>query len=57
LFHPGGLNVCYALTDDDMKKTKFAITQGLGSVRNAIWKNDWSELKGDLIKPVVTVRQ
>jgi glutamate-1-semialdehyde aminotransferase len=57
LFHPGGLNVCYALTDDDMKKTKFAITQGLGSVRNAIRKNDWSELKGDLIKPVVTVRQ
>lgn len=57
LWHPGGGNVCYALTDRDMEITKHAITKGLSSVRHAIWNNDWSGLKGNIIKPVVTVRQ
>ncbi len=57
LWHPGGGNVCYALTDKDMEVTKAAITEGLSCVRYAILKNDWSSLKGDIIKPVVTVRQ
>lgn len=57
LFHPGGLNVCYALSDSDMEVTFKAINKGLESVCGAIKNNDWSALKGDIIKPVVTVRQ
>jgi glutamate-1-semialdehyde aminotransferase len=57
LWHPGGGNVCYALTDRDMEVTKHAITKGLSSVRHAVWNNDWSGLKGNIIKPVITVRQ
>lgn len=57
LFHPGGMNVCYALTDDDMKVTKRAIDSALDVVEVALRKNDWSALKGNLIQPVVTVRQ
>lgn len=57
LIHPSGLNVCYALTDDDMHATFNAINQGLDTVRHAVKNNDWSALKGDIIKPVVTVRQ
>lgn len=57
LFHPGGLNCCYALTDEDMQTTFQAISQGLHAVRDAVMKGDWSALKGDIIKPVVTVRQ
>jgi glutamate-1-semialdehyde aminotransferase len=56
LCHPGGMNVCYALTDEDMKKTSHAVSVGLYAVRDALLKNDWSSLKGDIIKPVVTVR-
>jgi glutamate-1-semialdehyde 2,1-aminomutase len=57
LAHPGGLNVCYALTDDDMRVTCKAITEGLKEVQLAEYSNNWSMLKGNLIKPVVTVRQ
>jgi glutamate-1-semialdehyde 2,1-aminomutase len=57
LLHPGGLNCCYALTDNDMKVTFSGIDQGLCAVREAQLHDDWSALKGDLIKPVVTVRQ
>lgn len=57
LFHPGGLNVSAALTSEDMEITYTAIERGLKAVREAIWKDDWSLLKGDIIKPVVTVRQ
>lgn len=57
LFHPGGMNICYALTDDDMCVTQRAITQGLDAIERAVRTNDWSALKGDIIKPVVTVRQ
>lgn len=57
LFHPGGMNCCYALTDRDMQVTFDAITHALGEVRRAEYVNDWSSLKGDIIKPVVTVRQ
>lgn len=58
LWHPGGGNVCYALTDEDMVATKNAITHALTSVRDAMGHGgDWSALKGDVIKPVVTVRQ
>lgn len=56
LLHPGGLNVCYALTDEDMQNTFRAFHEGLTAVRNAVAKDDWSALKGDIIKPVVTVR-
>ncbi len=56
LAHPGGLNVCYALTDRDMQTTFDAITNALGEVYRAEYSNDWSALKGDVIKPVVTVR-
>ena len=56
LFHPGGLNCCYALTDDDMCITQQAITKGLDAVDNAIELGDWSTLKGNIIQPVVTVR-
>lgn len=56
LFHPGGLNCCYALTDADMQKTFKAVHHGMKAVRDAVAKNDWSALKGDIIKPVVTVR-
>lgn len=57
LFHPGGMNVCYALTDEDMQVTCSAVSKGLGSVAHAIKNDDWSKLKGDIIKPVVTVRK
>lgn len=57
LLHPSGLNVCYALTDDDMRVTFNAIDRGLDAVRHAVQRSDWSALKGDIIKPVVTVRQ
>lgn len=56
LFHPGGMNVCYALTDEDMSVTKKAIETALDAVEIALRKNDWSALKGNLIQPVVTVR-
>ena len=56
LWHPGGGNVCYALTDKDMVTTQNAIAHGLSSVRKAIERNDWYELKGNIIQPVVTVR-
>jgi glutamate-1-semialdehyde 2,1-aminomutase len=57
LFHPGGLNVCYALTDEDIKTTVLALEHGLLCVSESVLHDDWSMLKGDLIKPVVTVRQ
>ena len=57
LAHPGGLNVCYALTDQDMQVTFDAITHAISEVYYAEYHNDWSALKGDIIKPVVTVRQ
>lgn len=57
LFHPGGMNVCYALTDEDMSTTKKAIDIALDAIEVAIRKNDWSALKGDIIKPVITVRK
>lgn len=57
LAHPGGLNVCYALTDQDMLVTFDAITHAISDVYYAEYHNDWSALKGDIIKPVVTVRQ
>lgn len=57
LFHPGGFNVCYALTDDDMRTTFQAISLGLTTVAESVLHNDWSLLKGNIIKPVVTVRQ
>ncbi len=57
LAHPGGLNVCYALTDQDMQVTFDAITAALSEVYYADYHNDWSALKGDIIKPVVTVRK
>lgn len=56
LFHPGGMNVCHALTDDDMQVTKNAIDGALDVIEKALRTNDWSALKGDIIKPVVTVR-
>lgn len=56
LWHPGGGNVCYALTDEDMVTTQNAMAHGLSSVRKAIEGNDWSTLKGNVIQPVVTVR-
>lgn len=56
LWHPGGGNVCYALTDKDMRVTFTAITEGLNAARTALHRNDWSTLKGNLIQPVVTVR-
>lgn len=56
LWHPGGGNVCYALTDGDMDVTRAAISRALIAVRHAVRTNDWSELKGNLIQPVVTVR-
>lgn len=57
LFHPGGMNVCYALTDLDMEVTHKAVRKGIESVSSAIQNNDWSALKGDIIKPVVTIRK
>lgn len=57
LFHPGGMNVCYALTDEDMHRTFIAIERGLAIVADSALHDDWSTLKGDIIKPVVTVRQ
>jgi glutamate-1-semialdehyde aminotransferase len=57
LFHPGGLNVCYALTDEDMQRTFTAVDLGLIMACTAALTGDWSALKGDIIKPVVTVRQ
>lgn len=57
LFHYGGMNVCYALTDEDMITTKKAIDIALDAIEVAIRENDWSSLKGDIIKPVVTVRK
>lgn len=57
LFHPGGMNVCYALTDEDMHRTFIAIERGLTIVADSALHDDWSALKGDIIKPVVTVRQ
>lgn len=56
LLHPGGLNVCYTLTDQDMRITHTAITEGLNAVAVAEYENDWSALKGNIIQPVVTVR-
>ena len=56
LFHPGGMNICYALTDEDMSITKKAIEAALDTVEKALRMNDWSALKGNLIQPVVTVR-
>lgn len=56
LWHPGGGNVCYALTDKDMEVTFSAIYAGIKAVRNAVTRNDWSALKGNIIQPVVTVR-
>lgn len=56
LFHPGGMNVCYALTDEDMRRTFIAIERGLAIVADSALYDDWSALKGDIIKPVVTVR-
>lgn len=56
LAHPGGLNVCYALTDKDMAVSKNAVTQGLQAVHRAVTTDDWSRLTGDIIQPVVTVR-
>lgn len=57
LFHPGGLNVCAALTDSDMQVTGSAIGHALVEVRKAVESGDWSALKGNLCQPVVTVRQ
>lgn len=57
LFHPGGNNCCYALTDEDMHRTFIAIERGLTIVADSALHDDWSALKGDIIKPVVTVRQ
>jgi hypothetical protein len=57
LWHPGGGNVCYALTDKDMEVTFSAVYAGIKAVRNAVSNDNWSTLKGDIIKPVVTVRQ
>ena len=56
LWHPGGGNVCYALTDYDMDITRSAISCALIAVRHAVRSSDWSELKGSIIQPVVTVR-
>lgn len=56
LWHPGGGNVCYALTDEDMEQTKNAISKALIAIRHAVRFDDWSALKGNLIQPVVTVR-
>lgn len=56
LFHPGGMNACYALTDEDMHVTSKAIKDGLIAVKRAMDNCDWSALKGNLIQPVVTVR-
>jgi glutamate-1-semialdehyde aminotransferase len=57
LFHPGGFNVSAALTDQDMSATFDAIDEGLLAVGRALQRQDWSELEGQLCKPVVTVRQ
>lgn len=57
LFHPGGFNVCAALTDDDMNVSFHAVESGLVAVAWAVERNDWSALKGNLCQPVVTVRQ
>jgi glutamate-1-semialdehyde aminotransferase len=57
LFHPGGFNVSAALTDWDMEQTFNAIEAGLLCVRQAILRDDWSGLEGQLCKPVLTVRQ
>ncbi len=57
LWHPGGGNVCAALTDHDMEITQQAITKGLIAVSRADLDNDWSALKGSVIQPVVTVRK
>jgi glutamate-1-semialdehyde aminotransferase len=56
LFHPGGFNVCYALTDEDMLTTAKAIDEGCKAVKRALETGDWSALKGKLCTPVVTVR-
>lgn len=56
LFHPGGLNVCYALTDEDMRITYQAISLGLTAVAKSSRSDDWSLLAGKVIQPVVTVR-
>jgi glutamate-1-semialdehyde aminotransferase len=56
LFHPGGFNVCAALTDDDMQQTRAAVVKGLTAIAISIKHNDWSALKGHLCQPVVTVR-
>lgn len=57
LLHPGGLNVCYALTDEDMKVTFKAIDAGLFAVGKAVHTGDWSTLTGNIIQPVITVRR
>lgn len=57
LFHPGGFNVCAALTDDDMNVTDVAIGMALSAVSVALNTGDWSGLVGKTIRPVVTVRQ
>lgn len=56
LLHPGGLNVCAALTDADMDVTFQAIDAGLFAVGKALHTGDWTTLKGQLCQPVVTVR-
>lgn len=56
LWHPGGGNVCYALTDKDMDITKAAISRALIDIRRAVRSNDWGALRGNIIQPVVTVR-
>lgn len=57
LFHPGGINVSAALTDEDMRVTKSAIDCALQAVQRSVTTGDWSALTGALCQPVVTVRQ
>ncbi len=56
LFHPGGFNVCAALTDQDMDQSFKAIQAALGQIHLAMRLRDWSAIKGKLIQPIKTVR-
>ena len=57
LFHPGGFNVSAALTDVDMERTYAAIDAGMAALAHSLHSGDWSQLTGQLCKPVVTVRE
>lgn len=57
LLHYGGMNVCYALTEEDMNVTFRALNISLDRVKLCIDRQDWSLLIGQPIIPVVTVRK